>query len=272
MRIGFFTKLFTVILMLLLCAIGIMVFQALGIRNDVASSEDHRYRSLLLAGELFQSSEDLTRMARTYVTTGNPIYKHYFFDILDIREGIKPRLQNYPNTYWHLADVGKSAGAELGKPVSLFEMMRNEGLGKQETALLWEAKIKSDKLTILEKQAIAAVDEIQARSKNKLADHWSPERQLFIDLLFGERYIAEKAAVIAPIRQFTDMLDTRTQAEVKDGLARLHRHILVVMTLIVIAMLAVAATIFYARRAVLLPLAQLRSEVMNIAQGDYAAR
>ena len=118
MRIGFFTKLFTFILMLLLFAIGIMVFQALGIRDDVAASEDHRYRSLLLAGELFQSSEDLTRMARTYVTTGNPIYKHYFFDILDIREGIKPRLQNYPNTYWHLADVGKSSAAELSRPYS----------------------------------------------------------------------------------------------------------------------------------------------------------
>lgn len=168
--------------------------------------------------------------------------------------------------------MGKSSGAELGKPVSLFEMMRNEGLDKQETALLWEAKIKSDKLSILEKQAIAAVDEIQARSKDKLTIHWSPERHLSIDLLFGERYFAEKAAVIAPIRQFTNLLDTRTQAEVKDGLARLHRHILVVMTLIVIAMLAIAATIFYARRAVLLPLAQLRSEVMNIAQGDYAAR
>lgn len=272
MRIGFFTKLFTVILMLLLFAVGIMVFQTLGIRDDVASSEDHRYRSLLLAGELFQSSEDLTRMARTYVTTGNPIYKHYFFDILDIREGIQPRPQNYPNTDWYRADMGKSSAAEPGRPVSLFEMMRNEGLGKQESALLWEAKIRSDKLTILEKQAIAAVDEIQARSKDKPTNHWSPERQIFIDLLFGERYIAEKAAVIAPIRQFTDLLDTRTQAEVKDGLARLHRHILVMMTLIVIAMLAVAATIFYARRAVLLPLTQLRSEVMNIAQGDYAAR
>ena len=273
MRIGFFTKLFTFILMLLLFAIGIMVFQALGIRDDVAASEDHRYRSLLLAGELFQSSEDLTRMARTYVTTGNPIYKHYFFDILDIREGIKPRLQNYPNTYWHLADVRKSSAAELSRPVSLFEMMRKEGLDKEETALLWEAKINSDKLTMLEKQAIAVVDEIQERgSKNKLTNHRLPERQLSIDLLFGERYVAEKAAVMAPIQQFTDLLDTRTQAEVKDGLARLHRHILLVMALIVIAMLAVAATIFYARRAVLLPLAQLRSEVMNIAQGDYAAR
>jgi hypothetical protein len=128
MRIGFFTKLFTVILMLLLCSIGIMVFQALSIRDSIASSEDHRYRSLLLASELFQSSEDLTRMARTYAITGNPIYKHYFFDILDIREGIKPRPQSYPNTYWHLADAGKSSAAELSKPVSLFEMMRNEGL------------------------------------------------------------------------------------------------------------------------------------------------
>ncbi|MEO8991991.1 MAG: EAL domain-containing protein [Nitrosospira sp.] len=273
MRIGFFTKLFAVILMLLLFAIGVMVFQALDIRDDVASSEDRRYRSLLLAGELFQSSEDLTRMARTYVTTGDTVYKRYFFDILDIREGIKARVQNYPSTYWHLADAGKKTAAELSKPVSLFEMMRNEGLGQMESTLLWEAKIKSDKLTILEKQAIAGVDELQeGGDKNKLANHWSPERQLSIDLLFGERYAAEKAGVMAPIRKFTKLLDTRTQAEVKEGLARLHRHIMVVMTLIVITMLVGAAAIFYVRRAILIPLAQLRGEVMNIAQGDYAAR
>ena len=69
MRISFFTKLFPTILMLLLFAIGIMVFQAFGIRNDIAISQEHRYRSLLLARELLQSSEDLTRMARTYVIT-----------------------------------------------------------------------------------------------------------------------------------------------------------------------------------------------------------
>ena len=56
MRIVFFTKLFHVILMLLLCAMD-NGFSGIEYRDSIASSEDHRYRSLLLASELFQSSE-----------------------------------------------------------------------------------------------------------------------------------------------------------------------------------------------------------------------
>ena len=109
MKISFSIKFFTTILMLLLFAIGTMVYQAFGIQNDIAISEHHRYRSLLLAGELFQSSEHLTRMARTYVITGNPVYERQFFEILDIREGIKPRPQNYSATYWHLMAAEKNS-------------------------------------------------------------------------------------------------------------------------------------------------------------------
>lgn len=46
-----------------------------------------RLQSHLLADELRQSSDDLTRMARSYVITGSPIYKQHFQDILDIRDG-----------------------------------------------------------------------------------------------------------------------------------------------------------------------------------------
>ena len=46
---------------------------------DAEKQVDHanelRYRSRLLAGELRQSSDDLTRMVRTYVLAGNPAYK-----------------------------------------------------------------------------------------------------------------------------------------------------------------------------------------------------
>ena len=80
-------------------------------------------------------------MARAYVTRKS-IYKRYFFDILDIREGIS-RARKIIQHILASCRHGKSSAAELGKPVSLFEMAY-EGLGKQETALMWEAKINSD--------------------------------------------------------------------------------------------------------------------------------
>jgi len=40
--------------------------------------------SFVLASELRQSSDDLTRMARSYMVTGNPIFKSNYLAILDI--------------------------------------------------------------------------------------------------------------------------------------------------------------------------------------------
>jgi len=55
--------------------------------------------SFLLADELRQSSDDLTRMVRTYVVTGDPIYKQHYQETLDILDGKKPRPVDYQNIY-----------------------------------------------------------------------------------------------------------------------------------------------------------------------------
>ncbi len=46
-------------------------------------ANEARLLSFLLADELRQSSDDLTRMIRTYAATGNPIYKKHYEEILD---------------------------------------------------------------------------------------------------------------------------------------------------------------------------------------------
>ena len=83
-------KLFAVTIIVLLVITAIASFYALKIQNAIIYSEHHRLRSVLLAYELFQSSEDLTRMARSYVSTGNPTYEENYYAILDIRNGTRP--------------------------------------------------------------------------------------------------------------------------------------------------------------------------------------
>jgi CHASE3 domain sensor protein len=81
-------------LALLLGGIGALVFHSMGIREDINVSERYRFQALLLADELLHTSDDLTRMARSYVITGNPIYKRYFLEILNIRKGVIARPLN----------------------------------------------------------------------------------------------------------------------------------------------------------------------------------
>ena len=78
------------ILFLALLALLFALFGSLGAvvrtRGRITKSEERRLRSVRLADELRQSSDDLTRMARLYVTTGEEHYKTWFHEILAIQE------------------------------------------------------------------------------------------------------------------------------------------------------------------------------------------
>ncbi len=68
----------------------------------VDRANESRQLSSLLVDELRQSSDDLTRMVRAYVVTGDTIYRQHYQEILDIRDGRKPRPVLYHYVYWDL--------------------------------------------------------------------------------------------------------------------------------------------------------------------------
>jgi methyl-accepting chemotaxis protein len=72
-----------------------------GVAADaLTQAQQARYVSASLADELRQSSDDLTRLARTYVMTGDPMWEQQYFEVLDIRNGKKPRPDGYEKIYW----------------------------------------------------------------------------------------------------------------------------------------------------------------------------
>ena len=77
---------FTAMLALLSAIIVTMGLESAA-QQRVADAQLNRFQSNKLADQLRQSSDDLTRMARTYAVTGDPIYEQYFFDILAIQIG-----------------------------------------------------------------------------------------------------------------------------------------------------------------------------------------
>ena len=79
-------------------------------QQKVVALGEIRYQSKLLAEQLHQSSDDLTRLVRTYVITGNKKYEQQFWDLLAIRDGEKPRPLHYDRVYWDFLSV------ENGKP------------------------------------------------------------------------------------------------------------------------------------------------------------
>jgi diguanylate cyclase (GGDEF)-like protein/PAS domain S-box-containing protein len=265
-------KLFVVTITLLLVITGITSFYTLKIQNDIIQSEQHRLRSVLLAYELFQSSEDLTRMARSYVSTGNPIYEEHYYAILDIRNGKRPRPANYDTTYWHLTGAGKDKSVPHEEPVALQELMRREHFTDEEFALLKESQANSDHLVNMEQRAFAAMKGLYDDGRGNYTVNRPPDSAYAVSLLFSEKYSDEKAAIMVPIKQFMHTIDKRTNAKLLSFQSKLRQLIILTTSLISITLLVVLLKTIHTFQSVLHPVKRLLGKVNEIASGNYDAR
>lgn len=185
----------------------VVVFVAIFVAYVVAEKQidranESRQQSFLLADELRQSSDDLTRMVRTYAVTGDPIYKQHYQEILDIRDGKKPRPADYENIYWDLVQANNQRPRPLGSAVPLLELMRRAGFTDEEFAKLAEAKANSDALTRPEFTAMKLIE-----SSNPPTE---ANRAVAIRMLYDAAYHQAKAGIMRPIGEFNRMANERT--------------------------------------------------------------
>ena len=188
---------------LLLCLLTFAFVIYVRAEKRIDTSNDMRHLSFLLVDELRQSSDDLTRMARTYVISGEPKYKHQYQAVLDIRDGLKPRPEKYARIYWDLAlKEGKAPRPDSAISIPLLQLMRQSGFSDKELAMPSEAKDKSDQLAEMELEAM------------KLAEATGPDSETSRSrariMLHDERYHQAKAAIMKPIDDFFVLMDKRT--------------------------------------------------------------
>ena len=175
--------------------------------KQVDRANDLRQYSFKLAEELRQSSDDLTRMVRTYVVTGDPQYKAHYQEILDIRDGRRGRPADYQNIYWDLVLAHNHRPRPHGEAVPLLTLMRNAGFSDKEFAKLEEAKASSDTLTRTE---IAAMTLVEADGPDLAG-----RRERATLMLHDAAYHQAKARIMAPIGALEEMLDQRTREYVQ---------------------------------------------------------
>ena len=204
-------------LTLLLCLVLLSVISLKSASDEVARSADLRYRSYLLADELRQSSDDLTRLARTYVVTGDAKYEKQYFDILDIRNGKKPRPEHYERIYWDFVAAGIDKPQPDGATASLQALMKEAGFSEQEFAKLKEAQNNSDALVKNETIAMNAVKGLFDDGTGQFTKKGDPDLELARKLTHDENYHKYKAQVMKPVDEFLELLDKRTSAAVEQA-------------------------------------------------------
>ncbi|MCX6175353.1 MAG: ATP-binding protein [Ignavibacteriales bacterium] len=199
------------ILVVVLMVLTLFQFQNQG---DLNKSRDIHFKSYLLADELRQSSDDLSRMARTYVVTGNTEHERDYWTILDIRNGKSPRPVSYNRIYWDFKVATGQKPRPDGEAISLQDLMIKEGFTKAEFEKLSLAQKNSDGLVKTEMIAMNAVKGLFDDGSGNFTVKKKPDREMAIRIMNDEAYYTNKAEIMKPIDEFYVMFEKRTATDV----------------------------------------------------------
>jgi methyl-accepting chemotaxis protein len=266
------------VLLLVGCVIVSLValFAAWGLygqaQSDIQHAHENRYRSYLLADELRQSSDDLTRLGRTYVLTGDSSYEDQYLAILDIRNGKKPRPQEYNRIYWDFVAADGRKPRPDGETASLQDLMQSSGFTPDEFDKLKQAQANSDGLVKLEVEAMNAVKGIFKDGSGNYTSKREPDRALAAELVHSRQYHIYKAEIMKPMDDFFVLLDRRTAATVAASERAAATYQLVMLASILVVAASSLWTLAYLRLGIVKPILQLKDTMQALTNNQKTER
>ena len=186
----------------------------------VTHANEARYSSYLLADELRQSSDDLTRLVRTYTVTGDPKWAAQYQEVLDIRNGVQPRPNGYEKIYWDFRAADMAASKGTGPAVALADLMKRAGFSAAELGKLDDAAALSNALVKTEVVAMDLVKRHLEASANGTAQEGDTDLASARAMVHDAQYHANKAKIMQPVDEFLVLLDQRTQGAIANAQAR----------------------------------------------------
>ena len=264
-----FTAIFLLSLALAVISLWAL-FRVAGKQAEANRVTETRYQSYLLADELRQSSDDLTRLARTYVVTGDVRYEQQYLDILDIRNGKKPRPAHYERIYWDFVAAGVPVPASTGPAVPLAELMRKTGFSEQEFAKLREAQANSDGLVKTEVIAMNAVKGRFDDGSGNFTKTGPPDLEMARAIMHDAAYHSNKAKIMQPVNEFLTLLDQRTSAAVQTAMSGTMAAYSITVGVLLVSVMVSLLCLFLVYRHIKRSLDQAIATAQLIAGGDLS--
>lgn len=256
------------ILSTLALALSYQIIEVQTQRNQLRTLEHDRHEMLRKADELRQSSDDLTRFARTYVVTGDEEYKENYFKVLDIRNGMALKPKGYGGIYWDILEPLRTANHPLELASSLDKEMRGLPYSEFEFKKLQEAKINSDELVSLEVEAFNAMQGLYKDDNSKFTIHEKPNQTLAISLLYSEKYYKVKEKIMLPLDDFLDSFYERMTALINDANEKSNSLYIKIDILLILGGVIFILTLLTMYKKVLLPINRLTKAIYLFNKGE----
>ncbi|MBB3167953.1 diguanylate cyclase domain-containing protein [Simiduia aestuariiviva] len=257
---------------LLLSALIASIALALEATVELNKAQTKRFVSYQLADELRHSSDDLTRMVRSYIVTGDRNYYHHFNRIQEIRDGSTRLPQNYSRIYWNFVTDNQPVDRNGAPSISLIDKMKQAEFRPSELSLLAQAKRESDALIRIEDQAMLLMDKFTTQQARDPSSTDLRLREEAINLVFNSAYHQAKSRIMRPIQLFYESVDKRT-LEAVEAAQQKQKHYFSLSALLIAIMACFSVfAFFHLRRQLTLPLSELLKWVEGLENSRFDLR
>jgi signal transduction histidine kinase/CheY-like chemotaxis protein len=229
-----------------------------------------QYKSLILADELRQSSDDLTRMARTYVITGNPMFEEQYKTVLGIRNGEIPRPKRYNGIFWDFLTLKNSEVLLDGEKIPLRELMKQANFPESELNLLFTSQNESDDLTNLEHKAMNAVKGIFQDEKGDYTVQGLPDFALARDIMHSDEYHEAKIRIMKPLDNFYKAFENRTKQKVIEARLTVKEQEFSVNVIVLFSIILFLMSFFIILFRIVYPIDLLRVVMLKLSSNDMS--
>lgn len=261
---------FAALIVVVLAQLGVSL--ARGRYERAAAEARQRQQQLLLVlDELRQTTDELTRMARTFVITGDTAYENAFNAILAIRDGRQPRPPHYDKVYWDLV-LAFGAPASAGAAESFESIVAGAGFAVDELTRLERLKRDTDQLALLERIAMNAAKGVFRDSDGQFTRRGAPDQAYATRLLHGAEYHQDRGRVMLVIHQAQMAVERRTRTELLQAERGLRQVARVEAGLIAGTVLLLAGAFLLIHRRIMEPIEQLTASAAAVGRNGFFRR
>ncbi|HXE40675.1 MAG TPA: response regulator, partial [Azonexus sp.] len=258
----------------MLTLIGGVTFGALAAFNEATAAAQHRQNSMALMVGIQQEVGLLGRLVSSYVITSNPRFLIYYYDILAIREGVKPRPDNLSASYWEQVIAGTQhyAAPTTGEVLPLVERTKQLGFDLGEQAVVRRIYQITEQMKQTEQVAFAATQGLYDPVAGEFVSEAEPQRKFAGALLHQAAYLKLRADLALAVEELSSLVDQRTANNLGRASRRLQDWIFSALVLLLGTGVVLLFSYRYLQKHLLDPLTSLHRTATALAGKSFGER
>lgn len=265
---------FVILVLLTLFCNGFILIHVLHLHAKTLAVQLVRQESLQITRDIQEETSALSKIVRAYTTSANIKYLTYYYNIIDIRQGVKAPPDAYDGTYWAKVMAGERVHVMPSdrQGVSLLERMRTHRFSSEEFAAIDRVLAVANQLYELDQIAFAAAQGLYDPKKKAFVDDGEPQLQFANELTYSTPYLQMESKLIHELEDFSNLTDKRTRKSVGDVSMRLQQSIFIALVILGVTVVSVLIAIVVIRKMVLAPMKSLMRSTLELGKGNYSKR